>query len=129
MYQVADDMIRLEFIGEMNLNHYTIDDIEYLKTLLQDPRGLISEGAELTLFTSAKYLIAAVASDFQKTCLMEPISVNIPKEVRMIFYSNAKKQLPQIINTYKRGDFERHVSLNLCILYRTIIHEKLGISC
>ncbi len=129
MYQVADDMIRLEFIGEMNLNLYTSDDVEYMKELLKNPRGLISEGAELTLFTSTKYLIAAVASEFQQTCMMEPISVDIPKEVRILFYRTAKKLLPQIFNEYKRGDLERHVSRKLCMLYRTIIREKLGVSC
>lgn len=128
MYKVADDMIRLEYIGEMDLFLYTKDDIEYIKDLLNNPRGLISEGAELTIFTSCKYLIATIASEYQKTCMMEPISTDIPKEIRVLFYCNAKRLLPQIFNEYKRGDIERHVSRKLNMLYRTIIHEKLGIS-
>ena len=128
MYRVADDMVRLEYIAEMKISSYTEDDIEYMKVLLNYPRELIAEGAGLALYASTKYLLAAIAAEYQKCCMMEPISVEIPKEVRLLFYNYSRKMLPSIFIEYKVGDIEQFFSRKLSILYSRIIKEKLGIS-
>ena len=81
MYQVMDDMVRLEYIGEMDLYAYTDEDIDYMKKLLANDRELISEGAAFTLYTSCKYLIVKLTAYYQKYCT-ENLKVDIPKEVR-----------------------------------------------
>ena len=128
MYTVADDMIRLEYIAEMKVAYYTSDDVEYLKKLLKSESGLISEGAEFTIFTSCKYLIAAVASEYQKCCMLEPISVDIPHDIRKLFYKYSRLLLPRCFNEYKQGDLELFIAKKLSLLYSGIIKEKLGIT-
>ncbi len=128
MYVVADDMVRLEFIAEMQISSYTTDDIEYMKELLKNPRGLIAEGAELTLYASCKYLIASIASEYQKVCLLEPISREIPKDIRMLFYGASRKLLPQIFNNCQSSDLEGYIALGLSTLYSNIIQKKMGIT-
>lgn len=119
-------MTRLELIGEMDINHYADEDIEYMQALLGFDKELISEGAAFTLYTSTKYLIVKIATDFQKYCT-EVVKTKLPKEIRMIYYINCKKLLPQIVINFKGGDFEKYVDSELRILYRTIIMNKLGI--
>ncbi len=129
MYMVADNMKRLEFIAEMPLFAYTDEDIEYLNHLFDDNRELLSEGAALTLYTSCKYIIAQIASSYQEQCYNEPFVTDIPKEVRLTFYSLTRKKLPEILKAYKPkyGDLELYVSKHICVLYEKIINYHLGI--
>lgn len=128
MYVVADDMVRLEFIAEMHVSSYTNDDIEYMKELLKSTRGLISEGAELTLYASCKYLIAHIASEYQKACLLEPISREIPKDVRLLFYGASRRLIPQIFNNCNSSDLEGYIASSLSNLYSNILEKKMGVT-
>lgn len=126
MYQVMDDMVRLEYIGEMDLYAYTDEDIDYMKKLLANDRELISEGAAFTLYTSCKYLIVKLTAYYQKYCT-ENLKVDIPKEVRILYYNYARKILPEVLTKYQDGDIEEYTKEKLSVLYKVIISKKLNI--
>ena len=108
----------------MKLSQYTVDDIEYITSLLNRTNELISEGAALTVYTSSKYLIAKIAIEYENTYTAH--AAKIPDELRLTFYKNARRVLPQLFQEYKKGDFELFVAKHLSILYRNILYENLG---
>lgn len=129
MYIVADNMKRLEYIAEMQISAYTSDDIEYLNSLFEDDRELLAEGAALTLYASCKNIIAKIANEYHKRCMREPYLQEIPREVRLAFYSFTRKNLPELLKEYntKYGDLDVYISKNVCLLYERVIKRYLGI--
>ncbi len=127
MYKVTDDMKRLEFLAEIPVSYYTDDDIEYLQNLINIEEDLISEGAAFTLYISCRYLIAAVAKEYEKECLVR--GTEVPKEIHKLFYQASRKGLPRFFNRFditdERADIEIYTATKLSLVYKKILKDKL----
>ena len=124
MYPVAKDMDRLVYYADLPISLYSDADIRYIKGLLQDTRGLIAEGAELTLYSSCKYIVCEVEKECQKLYLCGFKSKEVIEGVRRSYYKYARKCLSQYINEYKTGDMEEYISERLNDLYGSLVKVK-----
>lgn len=124
MYPVAEDMSRLEYFADLPLSLYSDEDFIYIKKLLNDTRGLIAEGAEITLYSSCSYIVRSVETDCQKTYMSVMKSSETIENIRFIFYKLARKCLPRFICEYKTGDIEYYVTKRLYELYGSLVAKN-----
>ena len=128
MYQVADNMQRLQYISEMKVASYTDEDIEYMQALIRCDQEFISDGAAFTLFISCKDTIIKIAAEYQ-TIVTETLHQEVPKKVRLLFYASARRILPQLLlNYYYHSDFDEYMTEKLKLLYSQIIKQEMDFS-
>lgn len=123
MYKVADDMRRLEYYADMPLSLYSDSDIRYIKGLMNESRGFIAEGAEITLYSSCKYIVNAVEKECSKNCFMNNNSANNVYFLNNTYHVCARKQLPKILNEFTNGDLECFISNKLKAMYFILMKE------
>lgn len=114
MYKDEDKLTKLAKLSKKNIKKYTMDEVQYLRIMLEDPSILVIKSAQDTLLSSCQKLTYDTMDKCQKSLKRDK---DIPqydiKENRVWFLGTVKRKLVNRFMDYTGGPIESFIASDL----------------